>query len=365
MPFVASQPYNDLAPLPSRHSQWETPKVLKQAVLTARALATLNGASHLLPNPAVLVRLIGLREAQFSSEIENIVTTGDDLYLHASDTKNEAANPATKEVTRYNDALWYGYREITQNNRFLSQSLYKEIVAIVLHENTLTNVADIRNGKVRLGGRERTIYTPPEGRALLEKMLGDLDVFINAESDIDPLIKLAIIHYQFEAIHPFRDGNGRTGRIINILYLIQAGLLSQPILYLSSGFFRRRSEYYNGLLWVSERGAWENWICFFLEVIEETAKETFVRLQEIHQLMGETAEHIQQVLPKIYSKDLVEILFSQPYCKISFLVEAKIGHRDTSSRYLHALADAGFLVREERGRDIYFVNEPFLTLLKK
>jgi Fic family protein len=361
MPFVASQPYNDLSPLSSKKNQWETSKVLKQAVSTARALATLNGASQLLPNPAILVRLIGLREAQFSSEIENIVTTGDDLYFHASDSKNEPANPETKEVTRYNDALWYGYREITEQNRFLSKSLYKEIVAIILQESE----SAIRSRKVRQGGRERTVYTPPEGRDLLEAMLSDLDIFINAESDIDPLIKLAVIHYQFEAIHPFHDGNGRTGRILNILYLIQTGLLSQPILYLSGGFFRRRSEYYSGLLWVSERGAWESWICFFLEVVEEAAKETFVRLQEIHQLMEDTAEQIRIALPKIYSKDLVEILFSQPYCKISFLVEAQIGHRDTSSRYLHTLADAGFLVREERGRDVYFVNEPFLSLLKK
>jgi Fic family protein len=361
MPFVASQPYNDLSPLHQRNSQWETPKVLKQAVSTARALATLNGASQLLPNSAILVRLIGLREAQFSSEIENIVTTGDDLYFHASDTQNTPSNPATKEVTRYNDALWYGYREITQQSRFLSKSLYKEIVAIILQDEK----SDVRSRQVRLGGRERTVYTPPEGRDLLETMLSDLDIFINAESDIDPLIKIAVIHYQFEAIHPFHDGNGRTGRIVNILYLIQAGLLSQPILYLSGGFFRRRQEYYNGLLWVSERGAWEDWICFFLEVIEEAAKETFVRLQEIHQLIEDTAEQIRQTLPKIYSKDLVEILFSQPYCKIAFLVEAKIGYRDTSSRYLHALAEAGFLVREERGRDVYFVNEPFLSLLKK
>ncbi len=360
IPFEPQTPYNDLPPLPPFGVELETRAVLKQAIAANRALAELKGAGELLPNQAVLVRVIGLQEAKLSSEIENIVTTNDELYRAFSD-ENASYAPETKEVLHYNAALWHGYNRL-QAGQSLSTRLFEEIVAIIKQ----SPVGVRRNtGTVIANQRGEVLYTPPSGETVIRDRLGQLERFLHAEDDLDPLIKMAVAHYQFEAIHPFADGNGRSGRILNIPHLVEAGLLQTPVLYLSRYIIQRKSDYYAGLRRVTEEADWENWVLFMLRAALETALETHSRRQAIRVLMQETADAIRERAPKIYSKDLVEVLFAQPYCKIRFLEEAGIVKRDAASKYLNELARVAVLRRVDVGRDAYFLNTAFLELLSR
>ncbi len=359
MAFQRDQPYNDLPLLPPAGIELETKAVLKQAIAANRALAELKGAGDLIPNQTLLVRLIGLQEAKLSSEIENIVTTNDELYRAFAD-EGSHANPETKEVLSYNDALWRGY-EALQTGQPLSTRLFEQIVQVIKR-----NDAEIRRtpGTKIVTSMGESVYTPPEGEPLLRDKLGNLEQFLYAEDGLDSLVKMAVLHYQFEAIHPFSDGNGRTGRILNILYLIEMGLLETPVLYLSRYIIEHKSDYYSGLRRVTEDNAWEPWILFLLRAVEQTALATYKTLLNIRALMAKTGEMIRQELPKIYSKDLVEVLFSQPYSKIKFLEQAGIAKRATASRYLRELSQAKILSAPyEVGRETYYLNEPFLLLL--
>jgi Fic family protein len=362
MSFSRARPYNDLPPLPPQGVELETKAVLKQAIAANRALAELKGSGDLIPNQSVLVRVIGLQEAKLSSEIENIVTTNDELYRAFSEDTARATDPHTKEVLSYNDALWHGYNRLLEG-RPLATRLFVEIARVI--KQSQLDIRATSGTQVQNSATGEVIYTPPEGESLLRDKLANLEAFLHAEDDLDALVKMAVLHYQFEAIHPFTDGNGRTGRILNILYLIHAGLLDIPVLYLSRYIIAHKSDYYAGLRQVTENGAWEEWVLFLLRAVESTATETHERIQAIRTLMQDTTERVRSALPKIYSKDLIEVLFAQPYCKIKFLEEAGLGHRQTASKYLHELAEVGVLKPIPVGREMYFLNTAFMDLLAR
>jgi len=354
-----SKPFNDLPLLPPKEAL-ETARVLKKAIVANRELAELKGASPLLPNQSVLIQTLGLQEAKLSSEIENIVTTNDELYQAFADSAMKTDH-YTKEVLRYEEALWYGYKAVFRENRLLSAALFEEISEIILEKN-----AEIR----KLSGTQLRnpfgdiIYTPPEGEGVIREKIDNLVRFIYEEKHLDPLVKLALIHYQFEAIHPFYDGNGRTGRIVNILYLLHENLLDLPILYLSKYIIENKNAYYVNLRNVTFSKDWETWILYMLDCIETTSRMTREKVCAIDSLFSETIDTLKKKLPKVYSKDLVEVLFRHPYCKIKFFEEIGI-HRETASKYLQQIANLGLLVCIRKGREKYFINTAFLELLAK
>jgi Fic family protein len=360
MAFDPQQPYNDLPTLPPS-VDLESKPVLKQAIAANKALAELKGAGELVPNQAVLIKSIGLQEAKLSSEIENIATTNDELY-RAFANKGQKTNLHTKEVLCYNDALWHGYDVIKNQNRPLTTNLFEELFQQIKQSN-----AGVRKtpGTKLATSAGKLIYTPPEGEAILRDKLANLEQFIYAEDGIDPLVKMAVVHYQFEAIHPFTDGNGRTGRILNILFLLDRGLLDLPVLYLSRYIIENKNAYYSGLRGITENGDWESWILYMLEAVEQTARETREKILAIRDLMNADIEKVKMELPKIYSKDLLELLYHQPYCKIRFLEEAGIAQRQTASQYLKDLSRIGVLEPLKSGREIYYINNKFLKLLVK
>ena len=360
MTFDRATPYNGLPLLPPPGVELETRAVLKQAIAANRALAELKGAGDLIPNQALLIRLIGLQEAKLSSEIENVVTTNDALYRAYADNGAGKSDSQTKEVLSYNEALWHGY-DCLKEGQPLSTRLFEQIVQIIKRNDTGVRKT---SGTRIATGTGTPIYTPPEGEAVVRDKLANLEQFLYAEDDLDPLVKLAVLHYQFEAIHPFSDRNGRTGRILNILYLVEAGLLDIPILYLSRYVIEHKSDYYTGLRCVTEEQKWEQWILFMLRAVEETARTTHATILSIRALMQETTEKVRAELPKIYSKDLIEVLFSQPYCKIPFLEQAGIAKRDAALRYLRELNRIGVLSTPlEVGRENYYLNQALLDLL--
>ena len=358
MSFDPQHPYNNLPELPLS-IELESKAVLKQAIAANKALAELKGAGELVPNQAILIQSIGLQEAKLSSEIESIVTTNDELY-RAFASPGGKADLHTKEVLRYNEALWHGFDCIRNQDRPLTTNLFEELFQTIKKSR-----AGVRKtpGTKLVNDHGEVIYTPPEGEAVLRHMLANLEKFIYAEDDIDPLVKLAVIHYQFEAIHPFTDGNGRTGRILNILYLIERRLLDIPVLYLSRYIIDNKKDYYTGLRRVTENGDWEAWILYMLMAIEVTARGTRQRILAIRDLMLEDIERVRSELPKIYSKDLLELLYRQPYCKIRFLEESGIAHRQTASTYLKELEKIGLLSSVKIGREVYYINGRFLELL--
>lgn len=358
MPFDPQTPYNDLPLLPPP-GELETKAVLKKAIAANKALAELKGAGELIPNQSLLIQTIGLQEAKLSSEIENIVTTNDELYRAFADD-GQRTNPHTKEVLRYKDALWHGFKSIRDDNRSLTTNLFESLFQII--KDTSAGIRRTPGTKLA-NSRGEIIYTPPEGESIIRDKLANLERFIYDESDLDPLVKLAVMHYQFEAIHPFTDGNGRTGRILNILYLIEMGLLDIPVLYLSRHIIDNKGAYYTGLRRVTVEQVWEPWVLYMLDAIEQTARTTRARILGIRDLMQEGIERVKRELPKVYSKDLLELLFRQPYCKIRFLEEAGIAQRKTASQYLRQLEQIGMLTPIKAGREVYYLNTALLKLL--
>ncbi len=358
MTLDRDRPYNELPLLPPQGVALETVPVLKQAIAASRELAELKGAGRQIPNQRILLTGIVMQEARLSSEIENIVTTNDELYQAMAEDLF-SASPHTKEVLRYQEALWHGYQQL--KDRPLSTNLFIDLVQKI--KGQAIGIRAVLGTKLT-GNDGGIVYTPPEGEARLRGLLSNLEHFIHDDQDgLDPLVKLAMMHYQFEAIHPFPDGNGRTGRIINILYLVEKGLLELPVLYLSRYIIRNKSAYYEGLRRVTEEGAWEDWILFMLRGIEEMARETRDLIRQIADLMDAMAETARQQAPKAYSKDLIELIFEQPYCKIRFLEERGIARRQTASSYLKALAEAGLLRPVKVGREIYYINDRLLRVL--
>lgn len=362
MHFRPDKPFNQLPDLPPT-TQLETSGVLKATTRAGRALAELKGRTHTIPNPTILLNTLALQEAKLSSEIENIFTTNDELYRGLAAKGNGAElSPHAKEVLHYREALWHGMN-VLRERPFLSTNLTIEIVNIINQ-----NSAGIRNlpgTTLQNPQTKEIIYTPPAGEDLLRRKLANLERFSNDSSpDLDPLVRIAVTHYQFEAIHPFFDGNGRTGRILIILQLIVSRLLEIPVLFLSRFIIERKAQYYHGLRSVTERGEWESWLLYMLEAMEATAHGTTQKINAIHDLLFETLEKAKRILPKrTFSKELIELTFEQPYCKIRFVEEAGIAKRLTATKYLRDLAKAGFVTPVKKGRELIFINHALWALL--
>ncbi len=361
MPFQPDKPYNELPDLPPPISL-ETPPVLKATTRAGRALAELKGRSHIIPNPTILLNTLVLQEAKFSSEIENILTTNDELYRGlAAQGQGNDLSPQAKEVLHYRDALWHGVRVLEQRP-FLSTNLAVELVNIIKENNS--GIRNLPGTKVQNKTTGEIIYTPPEGEDLIRDKLAKLEQFSNESSDLDPLVRIAATHYQFEAIHPFFDGNGRAGRILIILQLITNHLLEAPILFLSRFIIEHKAQYYRNLRAVTESGDWEAWLLYMLEAIQNTAHATTTKINAIHNLLAETLTKAKQVLPKkTFSKELIELIFEQPYCKIRFVEEKGIAKRLTATKYLRELEKAGFVSSVKKGKELIFINQALWHLL--
>ncbi len=352
-------PYNDLPDLPPTQDI-ETVAVLRKAITAARALAELKGLGETLPDQNILVNSIILQEARASSEIENIVTTNDALFRALSASSQAGVAPATKEVIRYRQALWTGFHDL-RNRPVLSTNVFVHIVNMI-GENQ-AGIRTLPGTVIASSATRETIYTPPEGEDIIRRKLHNLEEYIHSSDGPDSLVKMAVAHYQFEAIHPFSDGNGRTGRIIGILYLIQESLLDLPVLYLSRYIIQNKSDYYRLLRGVTEAQEWEPWILYMLEAVEDTASFTRKRILDIRELMSKTREIVRRELPRIYTSDLVEQLFRQPYTKVEFLVDAGIAKRQTAAEYLHELERIGVLKSTRVGRENLFLNVGLYGLL--
>jgi Fic family protein len=357
MPYDRSKPYNDLPLLPPE-VDIESKEILKKCITARSALSALKQAGELIPNPEILINTIPLLEAKVSSEIENIVTTTDKLFQFASGNE-EKADHATKETLRYRQALYQGYLAIRE--RPICTSTAIEVcgtlrdIQVDVRKVPGTALANYATGEV--------IYTPPEGESIIRNKLANWEKFVNVNPDIDPLIRMAIMHYQFEAIHPFSDGNGRTGRILNLLLLIQEELLDIPVLYLSRFFINNKSQYYALLRKVTEDNNWQDWIIYVLEAVEETAAWTTNKIKTTQELLLHTCDYISQLLPRVYSRELVETIFEQPYCRISNIVEKGIAKRQTASSYLKKLVEINVLKEMDIGREKLYVNPKFFRLL--
>lgn len=355
--YDPNRPYNKLPLLPPK-ADVETREILKRCIRARAALAELKQAGRLIPNQSVLINSIPYREARDSSEIENIVTTADRLFRYAA-TNDANADAATKETLRYRTALHEGYMSLT--DRPLSTATALAVCRRI--KGTDMEIRRTPGTALRSDKTDTIIYTPPEGEPLLRDLLSNWERYLHAEKDIDPLIRMAIAHYQFEAIHPFTDGNGRTGRILNILHLISEELLDIPVLYLSRYIVEHKDAYYTLLQEVTSDGAWQPWIIYMLDAIETTSHWTREKINAISKLMDHTCEYAATKRPGIYRKELIETVFQQPYCRISHLVDAGIAKRATASRYLKELAEIGIMRELQDGRDKVFINLKFLNLL--
>jgi Fic family protein len=354
--FDPNRPYNELPSLPPA-ADVETRLILKKWGLARTALAELRLAGKLIPDQSVLVHAIPNLEAKDSSAIENIVTTNDALFREAS-LGDHDATPATKEAARYRNALYAA--EEALKTRPLSTRIAVEVcrritaVDLDVRRTPGTTLTNSHTGEV--------IYTPPEGETRLRELLGNWEKFANESMEIDPLVRMAILHYQFEAIHPFPDGNGRTGRILNILGLIQDGLLDRPTLYLSRYILSTRGTYYRLLGRVTSHQEWEPWILYMLTAVEETSRWTTHKIRAIRELMDETTAYVRAAAPKM-PHPLVELIFTQPYTRIANLAENGIAKRQAASTYLKELARLGVLEEEKVGRDKVFLHRKYLDVL--
>ncbi len=356
--FDCKKPYNDLPLLPPK-VEFETKEVLRKTISAGRALALLNATVINLPNPTLFVDTIYLQEAKASSEIENVITTNDELYQSfIADKKIE--NSATKEVLRYKEALWLGLEQL-KKKPFITTNLCINIVQCIKLNSASIRVTPGTTLSNTLG---EVIYTPPSGEEVIREKLANLEKFINEDTKIDPLIKMALMHYQFEAIHPFADGNGRTGRILLLLYLKLSGLLDTPAIYLSEYIIKHKADYYKRLRGVTENNEWEAYILYMLDMIEETSMIGLKRLNKIASTIDQVANEIKIKLPKIYSKDLVEILFRLPYTKRQHLIDENIGNPKTVGNYLQTLEEHGFLRSVKVGKEKLYLNEKLMKILE-
>jgi len=354
----ADRPWNGLPKLPPK-AELEPKPVLKRCVTARAALAELKQAAALIPNPAMLINTLPLLEARASSEIENIVTTADKLFQHLQ--ADGSADPATKEALRYRRALLEGVRAL--KTRPLATRTAETICTQI--KGVEMTVRKVPGTALAKGASGEVVYTPPEGEALLRDLLANWERFLHEDASLDPLIRMAVAHYQFEAIHPFTDGNGRTGRVLNSLFLVEQGLLTLPILYLSRYIIAHKADYYRLLLAVTREGAWEDWLLYMLRGVEETAGWTTAKIGAVRKLAADTTEYVRRALPKIYSRELVDVIFEQPYCRIANVVEADIAGRQAASRYLKALAAAGVLREQAFGKEKLFVHPKLMNLLTR
>ena len=356
MSFDPRQPYNDLPPLPPP-VELETSAVLKACISARAALAELKQAGELLPNQGLLINTLPLLEAKDSSEIENIVTTTDKLFQFANE--HTQADPATKEALRYRTALYQGF--ISLKSKPLSTSTAAAVCSTI--KGIDMDIRRVPGTTIANTVSLEVIYTPPVGEDTIRTLLANWEHFIHDSNELDPLIVMAVAHYQFEAIHPFLDGNGRTGRILNILLLIEKKLLTLPILYLSYYILRHKNDYYRLLNGVTGEQQWQDWILYNLAAVQHTAEWTTRKINAVRGLVEHTSAFVRERLPKIYSHELIQIIFEQPYCRIQNLVNANVAKRQTASVYLKHLAEIGVLNELQVGKEKLFVHPKLMQLM--
>ena len=350
-------PFNELSLLPPA-VDLETKAILKSCIKARAALAELKQAAELIPNQGVLINTLPLLEAQASSEIENIVTTTDQLFQFREDDDN--ADAATKEALRYSRSLLEGFRSLLQRplTTRTAEEICSQIKGIQMQIRRVPGTALARQtGEI--------IYTPPMGEDLLRSLLANWERFLHEVTDLDPLIRMAVAHYQFEAIHPFTDGNGRTGRVLNSLFFISQDLLTLPILYLSRYMIQHKSDYYRLLQDVTRNSNWEDWVLFMLKGVEETSNWTVTKIAAIRKLQVETVDHVRKSAPGIYSHELLNLIFEMPYCRIQNVIERDIAKRETASRYLKELVKIRVLTERAFGREKLFVHPKLMALLTR
>jgi Fic family protein len=364
--FDRNEPFNAIPFLPPPEKSIYTKDVLLKLAEASLSIGKLDGISQKLPNPLMLVNAIALQEAKSSSEIENIFTTADELYKALS-TTDIAASPNAKEVLRYRESLWMGVQNISDKSSLDLLSIIKIYQKIKETTTSLrpehSNVRIIKEGNSITSGE--TIYTPPKGDKLIHDLLNNLLEFINNDKkyNIDPILKMIISHYQFEAIHPFSDGNGRTGRVLNILVLMNKGLLRHPILYLSKYIIDNKDSYYHYLNGVSARQDWENWLKFMLTAVSETAKYTIFKIEEIMQQFESTRKYLDKSFPKL-DYAVIEAIFAQPYIKAIHLVGDKIRSRNTAAKYLDKLHELKVLELRKIGNERVYINNDLMRILE-
>ena len=362
-------PWDNIPPLPIREELWQTTEILQKLGDAKAALGKLQGRSVVIPNQGMLINTITLQEAKISSEIENIFTTDDELYKAYSD-KNTESEGASKEVLRYREALWSGYNYLQNTKKFDKNYCIRVFQEIKQTKDT------IRPAYVQLtvkqGGSGPTagqvIYTPPRNETIIHDRLDNLVNFANDDLQfkIDPLLKMAIAHFQFEAIHPFRDGNGRTGRVFNINFLTNKGLLDLPILFLSRYILDHKDDYYAGLMGVSQRGDWKNWLLFMLIAVENTSIQTFNKINDIVAAKDSILDYIKKEDSKLRNPDdLVEFLFNQPFTKVKHLVDAKLYAENTARDYLNKLCELRVLEKKEIEGHHYYLNLELYRILSE
>ena len=343
----------------------ETKEVLKELANANRKLAELKGVAQTIPNEDILISSLTLQEAKDSSEVENIVTTQDELYKAGLQIKTQIANAATKEVLRYRESISSGFN-LVRKNKLLTLNIIKNI-----QENLVDNNVGFRRtqGTFLQNDRKEIVYTPPQDKTEIENSMKNLEEFINDESmsNLDPLIKMAIIHHQFESIHPFYDGNGRTGRIINILYLVITGLIDLPILYLSRYITHNKSEYYRLIQAIRDRNTdnskeWEAWIIFMLRGVEKTSSDTISLIHGISQLMDQDKQILRPIFKQSYKHELLNNLFFHPYTKIEYIEKDMMVQRKTATKYLDMIVETGILKKMKIGRENYYINTALAEL---
>lgn len=349
-----------LLPLPNIE-QWETRAVLKKSAQAHRYLAELKGVASSIPNQAILINTLALQEAKDSSEIESIITTHDELYK-ANLFEKQVINPAAKEVQNYAFALKQAFTTVAKNKLIR----LNDVLTVQQHlEQNRAGLRCLPGTDLKNANTGETVYIPPQHANEISALMDNLIQYINDDElcDGDPLIKMAIIHHQFESIHPFYDGNGRTGRIINILYLVAKGLLNLPVLYLSRFIIHNKTAYYNELQAVRDTNDWEPWLLYMLNGIIDTAQNTISLITQMKNLMSDVKHRMRSELPKIYRQDLLNNLFNHPYTKIDFVIEDLGVTRITASKYLEKLVEKGFLEKQKLGRTNYYMNHPLCLLL--
>ncbi len=352
-----AEPFNALPVLPPG-ADLETKAILKCCIAARAALAELKQAAELIPNQAVLINTLPLLEAQASSEIENIITTTDRLFQYRE--MDDAADAPTKEALRYSRALLEGYQSLRERPLVTrtAEEICSHIKGREMRVRKIPGTALARHsGEI--------VYTPPVGEDLLRTLLANWERFLHEATEIDPLIRMAVGHYQFEAIHPFTDGNGRTGRVLNSLFFISEGLLTLPILYLSRYIIQHKADYYRLLREVTQADKWDAWVLFMLKGVEETAGWTVAKIASIRKLQAHTVEHVRKAAPKIYSHELVNLIFELPYCRIQNVTERKIAGRQTASVYLKELVRIGVLEEKTVGREKLFIHPKLMRLLTR
>jgi Fic family protein len=364
-PFDRNKPYNSLQLLPPDDVKVETKAVLKALNNANKALAELKGIAKTLPNQSMLVNTIVLREAKASTEIENIFTTDDELYKALLISEYGLKGPI-KEVLRYREALWKGFNNIRESKKLTIETftgIYQEIKQVndgIRPPQSETVIVKRGSGQLK----QEVVYTPPRGEGVIRQKLDNLVEYINDDLKYpyDPLLKIAIAHYQFEAIHPFRDGNGRAGRVLCILQMIQKHLLEVPVLYLSAYIIREKEEYYELLKNVTTMGKWEPWLIYMLRAIEETSRYTINKIEEIDGLFSRTVELVNKKYPSI-RKEFIEKLFEQPYVSPKSLRDKNIKSLNTVKKYLKQLEELGILISEQIGKEVVYLNIDLYNLL--